>query len=121
MASPRDSEEDDPAVSEEVLDSDSNGEADDIGGAGADASDPACTVHVSNVPSAATMADVAALFAHLGSAFCYRVSDSVVAVQLETTSAVEAAVAMSGSVLTPPKSGHITFPGEVITVVAQAN
>eukprot|EP00450_Noctiluca_scintillans_P029150 CAMPEP_0194539590 /NCGR_PEP_ID=MMETSP0253-20130528/79585_1 /TAXON_ID=2966 /ORGANISM="Noctiluca scintillans" /LENGTH=118 /DNA_ID=CAMNT_0039385881 /DNA_START=6 /DNA_END=362 /DNA_ORIENTATION=- len=81
-----------------------------------DAADPSCTVHVSCVPRGATLSDVQHVFADLGSVFCYRVSDSVVALELESPSAVMAAIVKSGTVLTPPKVGLINIPGDAIVV-----
>ncbi|CAK0891444.1 unnamed protein product, partial [Prorocentrum cordatum] len=71
-------------------------------------------VHVRGVPSSCSLPDVAALLAGggAGAPFCYRVSDGVVAAELESASAVEAAIALTGRVLAPPQTGHVRFPGE---------
>ncbi|CAE8601987.1 unnamed protein product [Polarella glacialis] len=74
-------------------------------------------VHVRNVSPANSMADVVALFHALGPVFCYRVSDSVVAAELDSAAALEAALALTGTVLAPPKVGHVKIPGERIEVV----
>eukprot|EP00933_Yihiella_yeosuensis_P009287 TRINITY_DN115143_c0_g1_i1.p1 TRINITY_DN115143_c0_g1~~TRINITY_DN115143_c0_g1_i1.p1 ORF type:complete len:135 (-),score=45.44 TRINITY_DN115143_c0_g1_i1:168-572(-) len=81
-------------------------------------------VHVYNVPKGCSIAEVSGLFAGfarkgLGNVFCYRASDSVVTAEFECTAAVDAAVALTGTVLTPPKVGDISFPGDSIVVVAQ--
>mmetsp|Transcript_92254 Transcript_92254/g.162755 ORF Transcript_92254/g.162755 Transcript_92254/m.162755 type:complete len:139 (+) Transcript_92254:99-515(+) len=75
-------------------------------------------VHVKKVPPSCTLDDVSSLFKHLGGAFCYRVSDSVVAAEFETASAAQAAVRLSGTVLTAPQCGHIKFTGEAVEIVA---
>ena len=82
----------------------------------------AFVVHVRNVPQTSSLSDVGILFAKAGlhHPFSFRVSESVVAVQLETEAAVEAALALSGSILTPPKVGQINIPGQVIEVIQAA-
>merc|ERR1740138_1625875 len=102
-------EEEGGEEAETTVDDDALGDGDGDGDGGDDDESSEFVVHVQNVPSACTMADVSALFAGLGSPFCYKVSSSVVAVQFETASAVQAAVAMTGTILTPPKSGQIEF------------
>lgn len=76
-------------------------------------------VHVCNVPPTSSLSDVGLLFAKAGlyHPFSFRISESVVAVQLDTAAAVEAALALSGSILTPPKVGEIKIPGQVIQVI----
>eukprot|EP00930_Biecheleria_cincta_P089674 TRINITY_DN7900_c0_g1_i1.p1 TRINITY_DN7900_c0_g1~~TRINITY_DN7900_c0_g1_i1.p1 ORF type:complete len:118 (+),score=22.98 TRINITY_DN7900_c0_g1_i1:12-365(+) len=62
-------------------------------------------VHVQNVPKTSSLSDVTALLQGplsargLGSVFCYRVSDSVVAVELES------------------QVGMVKIPGEAVTIV----
>ena len=82
----------------------------------------AFVVHVCNVPPTSSLSDVGILFAKAGlhHPFSFRVSESVVAVQLDTEAAVEAALALSGSILTPPKVGQINIPGQVIEVIQVA-
>ena len=79
-------------------------------------------VHVCNVPPTSSLSDIGILFAKAGlhHPFSFRVSESVVAVQLDTEAAVEAALALSGSILTPPKVGQINIPGQVIEVIQAA-
>ena len=76
-------------------------------------------VHIHNVPATSSLSDVNVLFVNAGFElpFSFRVSDSVVAVQLESAAAVAAAVALTGTTLTPPKVGHVKIPGQVISVV----
>ncbi|CAE7275982.1 Trmo [Symbiodinium sp. KB8] len=61
-------------------------------------------VHIRNVPKTSSLSDVNALFVRAGFSppFSFRISDSIVAVQLDSSAAVEAAMALDGSMLTPP-------------------
>ena len=84
-----------------------------------DSGDGTFLVHVCNVPPTSSLSDIGLLFAKAGlhHPFSFRVSESIVAVQLDTAEAVEAALALSGSILTPPKVGQINIPGQVIDVI----
>ena len=79
-------------------------------------------VHVCNVPPTSSLSDIAVLFANAGlhHPFSFRISDSVVAVELDSAAAVEAAITLTGSVLTPPKVGQINIPGQVVEVIQAA-
>ena len=80
-------------------------------------------VHVCNVPKTSSLSDVNALFirAGFGPPFSFRVSDCIVAVQLDSAAAVEAAMALDGTMLTPPAVGHVKIPGQRISVVQAAS
>eukprot|EP00747_Dinoflagellata_sp_TGD_P190007 gnl/TRDRNA2_/TRDRNA2_51050_c0_seq2.p1 gnl/TRDRNA2_/TRDRNA2_51050_c0~~gnl/TRDRNA2_/TRDRNA2_51050_c0_seq2.p1 ORF type:complete len:137 (-),score=35.56 gnl/TRDRNA2_/TRDRNA2_51050_c0_seq2:91-501(-) len=115
-----DAEADNGALVENaILDEEEGDNEDEEEGDGEEDLSAGFTVHVHKVPTSCTLDDVAKLFKHLGTAFCYRVSDSVVAVEFEMAGAAAEAVALTGTVLKPPKSGSIEFPGEAIDVVAQ--
>mmetsp|Transcript_48061 Transcript_48061/g.59124 ORF Transcript_48061/g.59124 Transcript_48061/m.59124 type:complete len:117 (+) Transcript_48061:84-434(+) len=84
-----------------------------------DVSHGAFVVHVHNVPPTSSLSDIGKMFAKSGlhHPFSFRISDSVVAVELDTAAAVETALALSGSILKPPKVGQIDMPGQVIEVI----
>mmetsp|Transcript_40445 Transcript_40445/g.84358 ORF Transcript_40445/g.84358 Transcript_40445/m.84358 type:complete len:124 (+) Transcript_40445:32-403(+) len=76
-------------------------------------------VHVRNVPKTSSLSDVTALFVRAGFSppFSFRVSDSIVAVQLDSPAAVEAAITLDGTMLTPPPVGNVKIPGQRVSVV----
>ena len=79
-------------------------------------------VHVRNVPKTSSLSDVNALFINAGFSppFSFRVSDSIVAVQLDSSAAMEAAMALDGTVLIPPPVGTVKIPGQRVSVVQAA-
>ena len=76
-------------------------------------------VHIRNVPKTSSLSDVNALFVRAGFSppFSFRISDSIVAVQLDSSAAVEAAMALDGTMLTPPPVGTVKIPGQRVSVV----
>ena len=76
-------------------------------------------VQIRNLPHSSSLSDVNALFVKAGFSppFSFRVSDTIVAVQLDSAAAVEAAMLLDGTLLTPPAVGSVKIPGQPISVV----